>query len=71
MAKSLLATRVCEVLLWCEPYVQYVVRVDEDVIQIDDDNHVNHVREDVVQNCWKATGELVSLSGITNHSKDP
>src|SRR5467141_4208600 len=25
-----------------------VVRVDEDVIQIDDDNDINHVREDVV-----------------------
>src|SRR5882672_412456 len=25
-----------------------VVRVDEDVVQIDDDNDVNHVREDVV-----------------------
>src|SRR5882672_1190309 len=25
-----------------------VVRVDEDVVQIDDDNDINHVREDVV-----------------------
>src|SRR5882672_7875515 len=33
-----------------------VVRVDEDVIQIDDDNDVNHVHEDVVHkpldSCW-------------------
>src|SRR5882672_1635292 len=33
-----------------------VVRVDEDVVQIDDDNDINHVREDVVhkplESCW-------------------
>src|SRR5882724_1966342 len=48
-----------------------VVRVDEDVVQIDDDNDVNHVCEDVILKCWKAAGALVSPSGITNHSKDP
>jgi len=64
MAKSLLATRVCEVLSDVSLMFSNVVRVDEDVIQIDDDNHVNHVRERCRQNCWKATGELVSPSGI-------
>src|SRR5467141_3815864 len=33
-----------------------VVRIDEDVIQIDDDNDVNHVHEDVIheplESCW-------------------
>src|SRR5882672_9192711 len=33
-----------------------VVRVDEDVVQIDDDNDINHVREDVIhkplESCW-------------------
>jgi len=48
-----------------------VVWVDEDVVQIDVDNDINHVHEDIIHKHWKATGALVSPSGITNHSKDP
>ena len=46
-----------------------VVGIDEDVVQIYDDNDINHIRKDVVhellKSCWSIT------SGITNHSKEP
>jgi len=34
----------------------YIVRVDEDVIQIDDDCDINHVSEDVVHKLLKGCG---------------
>src|SRR5882724_5690292 len=35
-----------------------VVRVDEDVVQIDDDNDVNHVREDVIHKLLESCGGI-------------
>ena len=48
-----------------------VVGIDEDVVQIYDDHDINHIHENVIHKSLKATGALVSPSGITNHSKEP
>ena len=48
-----------------------VVGVDEDVVQIDDDYDVDHIREDVVHESLKSCWCISSPSGITNHSKEP
>ena len=48
-----------------------VVGVDEDVVQIYDDNDVDHIHKDVINKLFKVAGALVSPSGIINHSKEP
>jgi len=47
-----------------------VVRIDENVVQIYDDNDVDHIHEDVIHKPLKSC-RGVSPSGITNHLKEP
>ena len=47
-----------------------VILIDQDVVQIDNDIDIYHIRENVVHESLKAAGVLVRPSGITNHLKD-
>src|SRR5882724_6806139 len=47
-----------------------VVRIDEDVIQIYDDDDVNHVHKNVIHKALKCGGCISKPSGITNHLKE-
>ena len=49
----------------------HVVRVDEDIIQVDEDTYIEHVGEDVVHEVLKAASALVRQKGITHHLKEP
>src|SRR6266850_5428867 len=56
MGKKSVSTESSEYFLNMSFVLRNVVRIDEDVIQIDDDYDVNHIREDVIhkslKSCW-------------------
>ena len=45
--------------------------VNEDVVEVDHDAHVQHVGEDAVDKALERGGVLVRPKGITNHLKEP
>jgi len=51
--------------------LRHIVRVDEDVVQINDDCDINHVFKDVVHKSLKSCGYIDKPSGITDHLKQP
>jgi len=70
MGKSLLAWSLSEYFPDMGFVLWDVVRVDEDVVQVDDDNDVDHICEDVVHESLKSCWCISNPSGITKPLKE-